>query len=96
MAEKDRLRAVVQQRHHLKCTHVRSERVLSSKDGTAWEGIVEVYACTNDDSLLAYAWTHGTAAGRHDVAILGSAMVRSARDAVRAHLAADEAQQGRG
>ena len=91
MTERERLRQVVQDVHGLKCRHVRSERVHGSQD--AWDGVVELFACTDDESRLVYAWSHETRDGRHDAVVLGFASVKSARDAVRAHMAADARQR---
>ena len=86
MDELDLLRDVIQRRHKMRCTHIRSERVREVlDDGTPWEGIVEVFACIDSQALLVYAWSYESAEGeRRYVAVLGKPPVGSPREAVRA------------
>ena len=80
----------IRRRHEVKSVHVRSEHVTERVgDRTVWYGVVEVFASIDDPSVVAYGWVANAEAGEpRYVTVLGTPPVRSARDAVRAHLAA--------
>src|SRR5262245_34880103 len=91
MSERERLRKAIRDLHGVEATHLRSERVHETFQGeTAWEGVVEVFALKGHPKAgLAYAWSEEMdGGGRNDIAVLGVAPIKSARDAVRAALAA--------
>jgi len=94
-AEVERLRRTIRDLHGVKGTHLRSEPVHETfQDRTAWDGIVEVFALKgHPTATLAYAWSHETDDGaRRYIAVLGVSPISSARDAVRAAIAAEAAK----
>ena len=98
MTEVERLQDVVQKLHCVQSTRVRSEPVHEEfPGGTVWEGMVEVFAVRGHTRAgLAYAWSHETdEGGRQYVAVLGIPPVSNARDAVRAHIAAEAKKRRR-
>lgn len=91
MSDRERLRKAIRDLHGVEATHLRSEPVHETFEGTTvWDGVVEVFRLKNHPkALLAYAWSHETdEGGRRYVAVLGVPPVTSARDAVRASIAA--------
>jgi len=96
--EIERLQKAIRDLHGLESTHLRSESVRETFQGkTVWEGMVEVFTVTGHPKAeLAYAWSHETdEGGRRYVAVLGLPPINSARDAVRAAIAA-ETQRAKG
>jgi len=92
MTAEERLQRAIRDLHGVDGTHLRSEPVHETFQGqTVWEGLVEVFAITgHPKTQLAYAWSHETDEGnRRFIAVLGVPPVNSAKDAVRAHIAAE-------
>ena len=91
MTDRDNLRQVIRDVHRMHCTHIRSESVREVFQGeTVWDGVVEIFSCTDSPSMLVYGWSHDTDdGGRRYVTVLGKPPIKSARDAVRAHISAD-------
>ena len=92
MTDIGKLVQVIRDLHGVEATHVRSDPVHETFRGeTAWEGIVEVFAIEgHPDARTAYAWSQETdAGGRRYIAVLGIRPVNTARDAVRASIAAE-------
>jgi hypothetical protein len=92
--ETRRLQKAIRDLHGVESTHLRTETVRETVDGqTAWEGVIGVFALKGHPKAgLAYAWSQPTDdGGRRYVAILGVPPIKSARDAVRALLAAEYA-----
>jgi hypothetical protein len=92
MTERERLRKAIRDLHGVDSSHLRSERVQESLEGqTVWEGVVEVFALKGHPKAgLGYAWSQETDdGGRAYVAVLGVPPIKSARDAVRASIAAE-------
>jgi hypothetical protein len=88
MVDVRNLRDAIQREHHVRCTHIRSERVTATVGKASWDGAVEVFACTDDPSMLVYGWSENSdAAEPRYVTVPGKRPIASARDAVRAHLA---------
>jgi len=83
MSEPELLRRLIQERHHLKCTHIRQETVYEP----SWSRTVEVFACTDDEAMFVYAWLETTPRGWRYVTVLGKPPIGSAGDVVRGHLA---------
>ena len=91
MSERRRLQKAIRDLHGVESTHLRSESLHETFQGeTVWEGVVEVFALKGHPKAgLAYAWSHETdEGGRRYVAVLGVPPIKSARDAVRASIAA--------
>jgi len=91
--EIDRLRRAIRNLHGVESTHLHSEPVHETFQGqTVWEGVVEVFALKGHPKTgLAYAWSHETdEGGRRYVAVLGVDPIKSAQDAVRASIAAEQ------
>jgi len=92
MNERERLRRTIRDLHGVDGSHLRSEPVHETFQGqTVWEGVVEVFALKGHPKAgLAYAWSHETdEGGRRYTAVLGVPPIKSARDAVRASIAAE-------
>jgi hypothetical protein len=62
-----------------------------SGDATVWEGEVEVFALSGHPTATrTYAWSHETdGGGRRYIAVLGVDPIKTALDAVRAHIVAE-------
>ena len=86
--EINRLRRAIRDLRGVESTYLRSEPVHETFRGeTEWEGVVEVIALKGDPKAgLAYAWSPGTDEGG---ATSGSDPIKTARDAVRASIAAE-------
>jgi hypothetical protein len=83
------LRHVIQHQHDLRCTHIRSETVRDERSGDAVR--VEIFSCTDHQSMLVYAWTENTPdSGERPIIVLGQPPIRNARDAVRAAAATND------
>jgi hypothetical protein len=98
MTDRERLRQAIRNLHGVESTHLRSEPVHETFQGTTvWKGVVEVFALKGHPKAgLAYAWSHETDDGkRHYIAVLGVDPIKSAQDAVQASIAA-EAQRQKG
>ena len=93
MAEIDRLRKVIRDLHDVDAEHLRSEPVREVVRGrVVWDGVVEVFAIKgHPKARRVYAWSHETdEGGRRYLAILGVEPIRTAQDAVRASIAAEQ------
>ena len=89
---REHLRKAIRKMHGVDSSYLRSETVHETFQGqTVWEGVVEVFAIKGHPKAgLAYAWSHETdEGGRRYVAVLGVDPIKSARDAVRASIAAE-------
>lgn len=98
MRDRERLRKVILDLHGVDSSHLRSEKVHETFQGqTVWDGTVEVFALKGHPKAgLAYAWSHETdEGGRRYVAVLGVDPIKSAQDAVKASIAAENAPRGR-
>jgi len=82
MGETESLRRVIQDRHDVWCTFIRQESVREA----TWSGKVHIFSCTDDPAMLVYAWTEREGGAERVVTIPAKDGIRSARDAVRAHL----------
>jgi hypothetical protein len=82
MGETESLRRVIQDRHDVWCTFIRQESVREA----TWSGKVHVFSCTDHPAMLVYAWAEKAAGAERVVTIPAKDGIRSARDAVRAHL----------
>jgi hypothetical protein len=84
------LRKAIRDLHGVNCTHVRSEPVAETFQGTTvWDGVVEVFACAGSEPRLVYAWESETEdGGRQVVTVVGNPLICSASAAVRAAIAA--------
>jgi hypothetical protein len=92
MKDVGRLRDAIRRLHGCDSFHVGSVAVHEqSGDATVWEGEVEVFALSGHPTAMrAYAWSHETdAGGRRYVAVLGVDPIKTALDAVRAHIIAE-------
>ena len=93
MTEREHLRKAILKMHGVDSSYLRSEAVHETFQGqTVWEGVVEVFAIKgHPKASLAYAWSYATDdGGRRHVAVLGVDPIKSAPDAVRASIAADQ------
>jgi hypothetical protein len=82
MSGTDQLRKLVEERHHILCTFIREDTVHEE----SWSGKVHIFSCTDNPAMLVYAWAEGAAGAERAVTIPAKDGIRSARDAVRAHL----------
>ncbi len=82
MSDTENLRKAIQERHGVHCTYIRQENL---REGS-WLGPVEVFSCTDDPAMLVYAWVEKAGGAERVVTIPAKDSIRSARDAVRAHL----------
>lgn len=97
MNERDKLRDVIRELHGLNAEHLMSEAVHETFRGeTVWDGVVEVFSVTgHPHARFVYAWSHETDKGtRRYMAVLGVPPVNSAREAVRASIAAERRRKG--
>ena len=98
MTDRERLRQAIRNLHGVESTHLRSEPVHETFQGTTvWKGVVEVFALKGHPKAgLAYAWSHETDDGkRRYIAVLGVDPIKSAQDAVQGSIAV-EAQRQKG
>ena len=94
MTDLQRLERAIRRLYKCDCTHRESVPVHEHLDRLAWEGVVEMFALSGHrDAKLAYAWTSPTAGGTTVTSVLGVGPVKSAQDAVRAVLAAQQTEQ---
>lgn len=92
MTEHDRLHKAIHDLHGCHGTYLRSEPIREEYGGqVVWDGVVEIFAVDHPTASLAYAWAHETDAGtKRYVAVLGLPPIKSARDAVRAAIVAQQ------
>lgn len=92
MTERERLQKAIRDLHGREGTYLRSEAIREEYCGqVVWEGEVEIFAVDHPTASLAYAWAHETdKGGIRYVAVLGLPPVKSARDAVRAAILAQQ------
>ncbi len=94
MTELQRLQRAMRRLHKCDCTHRESVPVHEHLDRLASEGVVEVFALLGHrDAKLAYAWTSPTVGGKMVTSVLGAGPVKTAQDAVRAVLAAQQTEK---
>jgi len=82
MSGTDQLRKLIQERHDVLCTYIREESVHEKPSARK----VSVFSCTDHPAMLVYAWTERAGGDERVITIPGKDGIRSARDAVRAHL----------
>ena len=83
MTEMEVLRKAIKDRHNVHCTYIRHETVHEA----SWLGKVDIFSCADNPAMLVYAWMERAAGAERLVTIPAKDGIRSARDAVRAHLA---------
>ncbi len=92
MTDRQRLEKAIRRLHKCDCTYRESVPVHERADRLVWEGVVEVFVLSgHPDAELVYAWSRETAeGGRTFTAVLGVGPIRTAQDAVRAVLTAQQ------
>ena len=96
MTEIERLQKAIRDLHGCESFHAGSIAVDETFEGKpVWQGIVEVFSVKNHPiAKEAYAWSYKNDPGeKRYVAVLGIAPVNTARDAVRAYVAAEIKKQ---
>lgn len=92
MSDIERLHKAIHDLHGCHGNHLRSEPIREEHGGqVVWDGVVEIFAVDHPTANLAYAWAHETDTGSvRYIAVLGLPPVKSARDAVRAAIVAQQ------